>query len=97
MPVQNQNETVEQFKPPQTREEILRTSLEARKEEVMMYQINIDNYTRALDYIGTMSRQDREDLKGFANQLSGLLVSEQLEQKKSKVMLDVIQQQINEG
>jgi hypothetical protein len=96
MQTQNKNETAKQPEPPKTREEVLKMSLEAREQEVMMYQINIDNYSMALDHIGLLSRQDREDLKEFANQLSGLLASEQLEQKKAKIMLDVIKQQVKE-
>jgi len=93
--MQNQNETTKQPEPPKTREEILKMSLEAREQEIMMYQINIDNYSMALDHIGELSRQDREDLKEFSNQLSGLLVSEILEQKKAKIMLGVLKQQLN--
>ena len=34
---------------PKTREEILRINYDARIQEVMHYQINIDNYTLALE------------------------------------------------
>lgn len=77
-----------------TREEILTSSMEAREQEVMHYQINIDNYTLALDEVSKMSAEDRAELAGFAEQLRTLLASERLEQKKSKIMLNVLKQQI---
>jgi hypothetical protein len=80
---------------PQTREEILASALEARKQEVMHYQINIDNYTLALDEMSKLSVEERAELSAFADQLRTLLTSEKLEQKKAKVMLSVIQKQLN--
>ena len=77
-----------------TREEILATSLTAREQEVMHYQINIDNYTIALDEISKMPPDERAEMATFANQLSELLASEKLEQKKAKIMLAVVQRQI---
>jgi hypothetical protein len=79
---------------PKTREEILRINFEAREQEVMHYQINIDNYTLALTNIAAMPIDERSELLGFAEQLTGLLVSEKMEQKKAKVMLDVLRQQL---
>lgn len=79
---------------PQTREEILAMSLEAREQEVMHYQINIDNYMLALEEIGKLPPDERAELATFANQLHDLFVSEKLEQKKAKIMLSVIKQQI---
>lgn len=80
---------------PQTREEILASALEAREQEVMHYQINIDNYTLALDEMSKMSVEERAELSGFADQLRALLASEKLEQKKAKIMLAVVQKQLN--
>lgn len=79
---------------PMTREEILQVSLEARVQEVLHYQINIDNYTIALSEIAKMSQGDQEELFEFSVQLQGLLASEKLEQKKAKIMLGVVQQQL---
>ena len=79
-----------------TREEILRVNLDARVQEVMHYQINIDNYTLALLNIAAMPLDDRVELSGFVDQLTGLLASERLEQKKAKVMLTVLQQQLGD-
>lgn len=78
-----------------TREEILALSLEAREQEVMHYQINIDNYTIALRKIGEMPPQEQAELSGFADQLRTLLASEKLEQKKAMVMLDVVKEQVS--
>jgi hypothetical protein len=81
---------------PKTREEILRVNLDARVQEVMHYQINIDNYTLALENIAGMNADERAELSGFADQLRGLLASEKLEQKKAKVMLEVLRQQLED-
>jgi len=81
---------------PKTREEILQTNLDARKQEVMHYQINIDNYTLALANIGAMAADERSELLGFADQLTGLLASERMEQSKAKVMLEVLRQQLGD-
>lgn len=81
---------------PKTREEILQTNLDARKQEVMHYQINIDNYTLALANIAAMAADERSELLVFAEQLTGLLASERMEQKKAKVMLEVLCQQLGD-
>lgn len=78
----------------ETRKAILISSLDARIQEVMHYQINIDNYTLALEEIASLPEQDRAELKLFADQLQGLLASEMLEQKKAKIMLTVIKKQV---
>ena len=81
---------------PKTREEILQTNLDARKQEVMHYQINIDNYTLALAHIAAMAADERSELLVFADQLTGLLASERMEQKKARVMLEVLRQQVGD-
>ena len=77
-----------------TRMEILESAFAARQQEVMHYQINIDNYTLALAKIQELSDEEQAELKPFAEQLRGLLASEKLEQKKAKIMLAVVQQQL---
>lgn len=77
-----------------TREEILAKALDARVQEVMHYQINIDNYSLALEEISKLSPDERQELSGFSDQLRNLLASEKLEQKKAKIMLQVIKQQV---
>lgn len=79
---------------PQTREEILKASLDAREQEVMHYQINIDNYTLALEEISKLPPDERYELTAFTEQLHTLFASEKIEQKKAKIMLSVIKQQV---
>jgi hypothetical protein len=79
---------------PKTREEILAMSLEGREQEVMTYQINIDNYALALEEIGNLPPDERNELSDFTEQLRTLLTSEKLEQKKAKIMLAVIKKQM---
>lgn len=78
----------------QTREEVLAMALKARENEVMMYQINIDNYQLALEEISSLSIEEQSELSEFAQQLRTLLMSEIAEQKKAKIMLKVIQRQV---
>jgi hypothetical protein len=75
------------------KQEIFKDALVAREQEIMGYQINIDNYTLAIEHIKTSGD---EDLADFCQKLESLLVSEKLEQKKAKVMLFVVQQQLGE-
>jgi hypothetical protein len=76
--------------------DILKTSLESRNQSIMMYQINIDNYTRSLDHIATLPPDEQQQLASFVEQLRALLVTERLEQGKEKVLAHVIDQQIQE-
>lgn len=76
------------------KQEILKNALLARQQEVMHYQINIDNYTIALQKIADLPLQEQSELSEFSEQLRALLFSELLEQKKSKIMLEVIKQQV---
>jgi hypothetical protein len=75
------------------KKQILLAALEQRQQEVLGYQINIDNYTRAIEH---MELNYDPDLEPFADQLMELLKSEVLEQKKAKVILTVIEQQLAE-
>lgn len=77
-----------------TREEILAEALKAREQEVMHYQINIDNYSIALEEISKLPADERAELSEFGNKLRELLASEKLEQKKAKIMLAVVKQQV---
>ncbi len=77
-----------------TKQEILTSAHDARQAEVMHYQINIDNYTLALAEIRKLPEGEQSELSAFAEQLRGLLASERLEQKKAKIMLAVVQQQL---
>lgn len=70
---------------------ILEGALKGREEEVFHYQINIDNYTLALQDLKVMNDPQ---LAPFAQQLQQLLAAEILEQKKAMVMLGVIKKQL---
>ena len=74
-----------------TKEKILKDAHKQRVEEVLAYQINIDNYRLAISHI---EESGDPDLSGFKTQLETLLKTEVIEQKKSKVMLAVIEKQI---
>lgn len=74
-----------------TKEKILKDAHKQRVEEVLAYQINIDNYRLAIFHI---EESGDPDLSGFKTQLETLLKTEVIEQKKSKVMLAVIEKQI---
>ena len=69
--------------------EILTSALDARIKEVTEYQVNIDNFRLALVRIG-----DDPELQEFKAQIEGLLASSIFEQKKARIMLDVIQSQL---
>jgi hypothetical protein len=76
-----------------TKQEILTQALEQRDQEILGYQINIDNYTLAIKHIQASNDSDLED---FKNQLERLLNSEIIEQKKAKVLQHVIRQQLED-
>lgn len=71
--------------------EALSSAKDARVKEVLYYQINIDNYSLAIEEIDIL--QDAE-LSEFKQQLQIMLASEILEQKKAKVLLTVIEKQL---
>jgi hypothetical protein len=73
------------------KKQILTDALTQREEEIFGYQINIDNYTLAIE----MAKDDA-DLADFAKNLHNLLASSILEQKKAKIMYEVIKKQVEE-
>lgn len=74
-----------------TKQEILLSAKEQRTQEVLGYQINIDNYTLAIEQIGLSNDPDLAD---FSNKLVELLKTEKIEQKKTQIILTVIEQQL---
>ena len=72
-------------------QEILTTALEQRDREIIEYQVNIDNYRRAIAKIA----DDDADLLPFRAQLQELLNSGLLEQRKSQLIRDVIAEQLS--
>lgn len=71
------------------KKELLALAYEARVKEVTEYQVNIDNFTLAIAAIG-----NDPDLQDFKAQLENLLISSLAEQKKAKLMLDVVKSQM---
>jgi hypothetical protein len=78
----------------QERIAILTNAVEQRKREILHYQINIDNYTGALALINE-KYSDNTALEAFIAQLENLLESSLVEQTKEKIMLEVIERQLN--
>jgi muramoyltetrapeptide carboxypeptidase LdcA involved in peptidoglycan recycling len=74
---------------PTYRNEILTSALDARIKEVTEYQVNIDNFRLAIERIG-----NDPELQEFKQRLQDLLASSVLEQRKAKIMLDVVQSQL---
>jgi len=75
--------------------QILQEALEPRNDEILNYQINIDNYTRAIDKINTQY-VDNPDLIEFRDKLAVEVKNHKTEQLKSIIIRDVIADQINE-
>ena len=75
--------------------QILQEALKARNDEIQNYQINIDNYKRAIDKINTQYA-DNPDLIEFRDNLATQVKNHTTEQLKSIIIRDVITDQINE-
>ena len=75
--------------------QILQASIEPRNDEILNYQINIDNYTRAIEKIDTQYA-DNPDLIEFRDKLTTEVKNHKTEQLKSIIIRDVIADQINE-
>lgn len=71
--------------------DILKKALEGRVREITEYEVNIENFRRAISKIGT----DKSMAK-FRKQLEELLSSNLMEQRKSRVIHDVIAEQLKE-
>lgn len=75
--------------------ETLRSALAAREDEVVGYQINIDNYIRAIAKINT-EYADNPAMVKFGDRLSELLEGHKIEQLKAIIIRDVIADQLSE-
>ena len=73
----------------------LQSALEPRNDEILNYQINIDNYTRAIAKIND-EHADNIALIEFRNNLSDMVESHKTEQLKAIIIRDVIADQITE-
>lgn len=77
--------------------EILEQALIQRNNEIEEYQINIDNYTLAIEKINkeyTGSTSLDQAMIQFRDQLASLLESSIIEQRKAMIIQDVIQKQL---
>jgi len=74
----------------------LTQSLAGRTDEVQLYQLNIDNYRLAIEHIDGMDADDQAELAGFRTELEGRLAAEMHQQKRAKVMLAVVQKQLED-
>lgn len=79
-----------------TKQEILKQAKSAREQEVLGYQINIDNYRLAIQKIGATQYDEPlvQPMQAFRKQLEDLLATEIVEQTKAQVMLDVVTAQL---
>jgi hypothetical protein len=75
--------------------DILKQAMTARQSSVGEYQINIDNFTRAIAKIDQHHAHDADMLE-FREKLETLLRDSVREQKKEQLILDVIREQIEE-
>lgn len=73
----------------------LKEALTARDDEIMGYQINIDNYRRAIAKINA-EHAGNPAMVEFRGRLSDMLASSETEQLKAKIIRDVIAEQIQE-
>ena len=80
---------------PDTKYSFMQQLLEARDKEVAEYQLNIDNFKRAVEKIDTQYAENK-DMLDFKEQLIKLLADNQREQLKSIIMRDVIADQLAE-
>ena len=79
------------------RTDTLRAALTARDDEIEYYQINIDNYVRALAKIEREHAGDSDmdkAMQDFAVRLRDLLSSSLVEQRKAQIIRDVIAEQL---
>jgi hypothetical protein len=75
--------------------ETLQSALEARNDEILGYQINIDNYSRAIAKINEQYA-DNPAMIEFGDRLADMLESHKTEQLKAIIIRDVIADQLSE-
>lgn len=73
----------------------LQSALSPRDDEILSYQINIDNYTRAIAKINT-EHLDNHAMIDFRDKLTDMVESHKIEQLKASIIRDVIADQITE-
>lgn len=75
--------------------ETLQSALVAREDEILGYQINIDNYARAIDKINA-EHADKPAIVEFRDRLTEMLEQHKTEQLKAIIIRDVIADQLAE-
>lgn len=75
--------------------ETLQSALAAREDEILGYQINIDNYIRAIAKINA-EHADNPAMVEFRDRLTDMLESHKTEQLKAIIIRDVIADQLFE-
>jgi len=75
--------------------ETLQPALQGRDQEIEEYQINIDNYIRAIAKINA-EHADNSAMTEFRDTLASLLETHKIEQLKAIIIRDVIADQIAE-
>jgi hypothetical protein len=75
--------------------ETLKAALEGRNDEILNYQINIDNYERAIAKINA-EHADKPAIVEFRDRLIDMLESHKTEQLKAIIIRDVIADQVTE-
>ena len=75
--------------------ETLQSALDARNDEILGYQLNIDNYVRAIAKINA-EHADTQSMIEFRDQLEDMLASHKTEQLKAIIIRDVIADQLAE-
>jgi hypothetical protein len=72
---------------------ILTPALEGRDQELLTYQINIDNYRLAIAKINA-DHADNHDLLAFRDDLQARLDEERRQQLRARIIRDVIAEQV---
>lgn len=75
----------------QERINILQAAVEQRSRDVMLHQINIDNFEQAIAAIGSDAD---ENMRAFADELAGRLKTEREQQAREQLLLSVITKQL---
>jgi hypothetical protein len=75
------------------KQSILTAALEGRDQELLTYQINIDNYTLAIAKIQA-EHPDNTDLAAFQAELQDRLAEELRQQLRCRIIRDVIADQL---
>ncbi len=80
---------------PPTKLSILNDALKGREQELLMYQINIDNYRAAILKI-EREHPNNQDLQAMRAELITRLGDEERQQLRSRIIYEVIKEQLDE-